>query len=124
MHYLISLNKFVIKHRKQFAYSTARMRTRFHLLDDLSWAQNVNITLQTLELCNLHCIRYELRNSVLPTSHPMHAYALYRIEQDRRAEAIVEGITNWHLLIDNNRLQVLIVFLDQNTLEINHWLPT
>lgn len=113
----------MLKVRKQFAYNTARMRARYQLLHDLTDGKTIHVSMQTLHICDLQCIKYELRSSILPSAHPMHAYALYRIEHDKRAEAIVEGITNWHLAIDNNMLLITIFFLDQQKLEITHWLP-
>lgn len=123
MHYVLSLNKYTMQFRRQFAYNSARLRARHHLLQDLAQAKTTQIHMHSLRICDLQCIQYELRNSVLPESNPMHALALYRIAPDRRAEAIVEGITNWQLTLDGNALRVIIYFLDQQQMEIVHWLP-
>lgn len=123
MHYLALVSKTYLKIQRDFAYDEARLVARHYLLQDVKNAADVQFSLQRLMIIKDQIITYDLRPSVIPKNDPRHAFALYREDGITRAEALVEGIIDWRISLEPKVIKILIMFKDQQNLEIKYARP-
>ena len=109
-------SKYSIQIQKEYDYLNSALIARHYLLSDLKSAHAVAYTAQQLSILGEQTILYELRQS-------KRSLSLYRKEGERFA-ALVDGIIDWRVSVNHQRIALTIVFKNNKTMEIKECLDT